>query len=132
LKLRYSIIGREISVQLEWTLKRPFAVAAGVYDTVLVVGVEKLKDSGLQGLPDSLSRPMLGVGRTAPGSFALIASRYFNKYGIGKETLARIAVKNHKNGALNPKAHFQREITVEQALKAPIIAGLSVSSTVAR
>jgi len=99
-----------------------YAVAAGVYDTVLAVGVEKLKDSGLQGLPDSLVRPVFGVGRTAPGSFALIASRYFEKYGIGKETLAKIAVKNHKNGALNPKAHFQREITVEQVLKAPIIA----------
>ena len=99
-----------------------YAVAAGAYDTVLAVGVEKLKDSGLQGLPDSMVRPVFGVGRTAPGSFALIASRYFEKYGIGKETLAKIAVKNHKNGALNPKAHFQREITVEQALKAPIIA----------
>ena len=99
-----------------------YAVAAGVYDTVLAVGVEKLKDSGLQGLPESMARPVYGVGRTAPGSFALIASRYFAKYGIGKETLAKIAVKNHKNGALNPKAHFQREITVEQALKAPIIA----------
>lgn len=99
-----------------------YAVAAGVYDTVLAVGVEKLKDSGLQGLPESMVRPVFGVGRTAPGSFALIASRYFEKYGIGKETLAKIAVKNHKNGALNPKAHFQREITVDQALKAPIIA----------
>jgi acetyl-CoA C-acetyltransferase len=99
-----------------------YAVAAGVYDTVLAVGVEKLKDSGLQGLPDSMPRPVLGVGRTAPGSFALIASRYFAKYGIGKETLAKIAVKNHRHGALNPKAHFQREITIEQVLKAPIIA----------
>lgn len=99
-----------------------YAVAAGVYDTVLAVGVEKLKDSGLQGLPDSMPRPVFGVGRTAPGSFALIASRYFAKYGIGKETLAKIAVKNHRNGALNPKAHFQREITIEQVLKAPIIA----------
>lgn len=99
-----------------------YAVAAEVYDTVLAVGVEKLKDSGLQGLPDSMPRPVFGVGRTAPGSFALIGSRYFAKYGIGKETLAKIAVKNHRNGALNPKAHFQREITIEQVLKAPIIA----------
>ena len=99
-----------------------YAVAAGVYDTVLALGVEKLKDSGLQGLPDAFAKPVFGVGRSAPGSFALIASRYFDKYGIGKETLAKIAVKNHKNGALNPKAHFQREITVEQALKAPIVA----------
>jgi acetyl-CoA C-acetyltransferase len=56
----------------------------------------------------------------------LAANRYFHQYGLspeeGKETLARIAVKNHHNGSLNPKAHFQREITIEQAMKAPMIA----------
>jgi acetyl-CoA C-acetyltransferase len=56
----------------------------------------------------------------------LAANRYFHQYGLspeeGKETLARIAVKNHHNGSLNPKAHFQREITIEQAVNAPMIA----------
>ncbi|GIX46875.1 MAG: hypothetical protein KatS3mg131_1086 [Candidatus Tectimicrobiota bacterium] len=98
-----------------------FAVAAGLYDIVLALGFEKLKDSGLSGLPGS-QVGVIGAGSTAPGGFALAATRYFHQFGVGRETLAKIAVKNHHNGALNPKAHFQTEITVEQVLKAPMIA----------
>jgi acetyl-CoA C-acetyltransferase len=98
-----------------------FAVAAGAYDLVLVAGFEKLKDSGLTGLPGAASS-VIGAGNTAPGGFALAANRYFHEYGIGRETLAKIAVKNHYNGARNAKAHFQKEITFEQAMRAPIIA----------
>ena len=65
---------------------------------------------------------MIGAGNTAPGAFALSANRYFHGYGIGKEELAKISVKNHYNGARNKKAHFQKEITLEQAMKAPMIA----------
>jgi acetyl-CoA C-acetyltransferase len=98
-----------------------FAVAAGAYDLVLVAGVEKLKDSGYSGLPGAASS-VIGAGNTAPGAFALAANRYFHDYGAGKEELAKISVKNHYNGARNKKAHFQKEISVEQVLKAPIIA----------
>ena len=98
-----------------------FAVAAGAYDVVLVVGFEKLKDTGYSGLPGSAST-VIGAGNTAPGAFALAANRYFHRYGAGKEELAKISVKNHYNGARNRKAHFQKEITVEQAMKAPMIA----------
>jgi acetyl-CoA C-acetyltransferase len=98
-----------------------FAVAAGMYDVALALGFEKLKDSGLSGLPGS-QVGVIGAAGTAPGGFALTATRYFHQYGVGKETLAKIAVKNHHNGSLNPKAHFQSEITVEQVLKAPMIA----------
>lgn len=102
------------------------AVACGVYDVALVLGVEKLKDTGLAGLPEYFTSPVYGVGGTAPGRWALAATRYFVAYGLsredGKATLAKIAVKNHANGALCPKAHFQRAITLEQALNAPIIA----------
>lgn len=97
-----------------------------MYDLVLVAGVEKLKDSGLSGLPEFFFHPVYGQGFTAPGRWALIANRYFQHYGIkpedGKMALAKIAVKNHRNGSLSPKAHFQREISLEQALKSPIIA----------
>ncbi|MEE8301792.1 MAG: acetyl-CoA acetyltransferase, partial [Candidatus Tectomicrobia bacterium] len=48
-------------------------------------------------------------------------TRYFHQYGVGKDTLAKIAVKNHHNGSMNPKAHFQSEITVDQVMKAPMI-----------
>ena len=110
-----------------------YAVAAGVCDIALAVGVEKLKDTGWTGV-----QPANVVGRTAmgtagtelelspPGIFALLASGYFHKHGLdpqyGKRLLAEIAVKNHHNGSLNPKAHFQNKITVEQVLKAPIVA----------
>jgi acetyl-CoA C-acetyltransferase len=104
-----------------------YAVAAGIYDIVLAVGVEKLKDSGYSGLaiPEA---PNSGVTPSAPppSQFAMAATRYFHKYGIsldeGKNTLANIAVKNHHNGSLNPRAHFQKEITHSQAINAPLIA----------
>ncbi len=106
-----------------------YAVAAGIYDVVLAVGAEKLKDTGYSGLPQT--RPVCTwsyrlTTQTPAAGFAMMATAYFAKYGMdfdeGKRLLAQIAVKNHHNGSLNPKAHFQREITLEQALKAPIIA----------
>lgn len=106
-----------------------YAVAAGVYDLVLAIGAEKLKDTGFTGLPQT--RPIATwsyrlTSQTPAAVFAMMATGYFAKYGLtheeGKKLLAQIAVKNHHNGSLNPKAHFQREITLEQAIKAPMIA----------
>ena len=97
------------------------AVASGVYDVVLVVGAEKLKDRGGRGLP-RFGHPLLARGNSAPGLFALAATRYMHTFGMGRETLAKVAVKNHANGAKNEKAHLRSEITVEQAMKSPIIA----------
>ncbi len=106
-----------------------YAVASGVYDIVLAIGAEKLKDTGLPGLPQT--RPIATwsyrlTTQTPAAVFAMMATGYFAKYGLsheeGKKLLAQIAVKNHHNGSLNPKAHFQREITLEQAIKAPMIA----------
>ncbi len=108
-----------------------YAVAAGVYDIALAIGVEKCKDTGYGGLPD-FGGMMGGTSRwdmpnaTAPGLFAIMATSYFAKYGLspeeGKRTLAKIAVKSHHNGTLNPKAHMRREITVDEAMNAPIVA----------
>ena len=104
-----------------------FAVAAKVYDLVLVVGVEKLKDAGFGGLgavPIPLN-PVYEVGFTAPGQYALAATRYFRRYGLtpeeGKRTIAKISVKSHHNGARNPRAHLRREVTVDQVMNAPIV-----------
>jgi acetyl-CoA C-acetyltransferase len=106
-----------------------YAVAAGIYDIVLAVGAEKLKDTGYSGLPQT--RPVATwsyriTTQTPAAGFAMMATGYFAKYGLsyeeGKRLLANIAVKNHHNGSLNPKAHFQREITLEQAVNAPMIA----------
>ena len=106
-----------------------YAVAAGVCDIALALGVEKLKDTGYMGLPQT--RPTATwsyrlTSQTPPAVFAMMATGYFAKHGLsheeGKRLMAQIAVKNHHNGSLNPKAHFQREITLEQALNAPMIA----------
>ena len=103
------------------------AVASGAYNTVLVMGAEKLKDAGFGGLGVGRgATPVMEARRTAPGSFGLIGTNYFQKYGLtyeeGRTMLARIAVKNHANGYLTPRAHFHKQITVEDALNAPIIA----------
>jgi acetyl-CoA C-acetyltransferase len=103
-----------------------FAVAAGVYDLALVVGFEKLKDTGYTGLGGLHFHPLFYRAMTTPGMFGLVANRYFHRYGLdpdeGREILAKISVNSHHNGSLNPKAHFQREVTLEQVLRAPIIA----------
>lgn len=104
-----------------------YAVAAGAYDVALVVGVEKLKDSGYSGLVMN-SSPGDGTSPniTAPASFSLLAPAYFNRYGLdpkeGKEVLARIAWKNHANGALNKKAQYQKEIPMDRIINSPMIA----------
>jgi len=101
-----------------------FAVACGAYDVVLALGFEKLKDTGTGGLGgggNEMGHPILGMPYNAPTNFALAATRYFHVYGIGRETLAKIAAKNHYNGSLTPKAHFHNRITIEQALNAPMV-----------
>ena len=99
-----------------------FAVAAGVYNIVLAVGIEKLKDRHGRGLPRMDWHPFIGKGNTAPGIFALAANRYINTFKIDRKPLARVAVKNHYNGSLNPKAHLRKQITEEEVLSAPVIA----------
>lgn len=110
-----------------------YAVASGACDIALAIGVEKLKDSGQTGVKgpaivgdNSDGSSGIGSGFSAPASFAYLGTRYFHHYGVdpdhGKRLLAQIAVKNHHNGNLNPKAHFHKELTVEQVVNAPIVA----------
>jgi len=107
-----------------------YAVAAGASEMALVCGVEKLKDTGyegaLGGTLDAEYQSRIEVSVGPPTMFGVRATKYFETYGLtpekGKEVLAKIAVKNHYNGARSPKAQFQKEITVEQAIKAPMIA----------
>jgi len=106
------------------------ALAAGVYDLVLALGFEKLKDLGYPGLhPGKLSdkfHPIYPAGGTGPGRYALAATRYFESYGLtaeeGKRTIGKISVKSHYSGARNPKAHLHREVTLEQVVGGPMIA----------
>jgi len=105
-----------------------YAVASGVCDIALACGVEKLKDrtTGFAMMnPEPMDSSKV-IPETPPANmFAHIAIRYFNDRGWdieeGKRILAQISVKSHHNGTFSPKAHLQREITVEDVLKAPMI-----------
>ena len=97
-----------------------FGVACGLYDTVLVVGFDKPKDRGVSG-PSAVTAGVRGLPMTPAGWFSLCAARYFETYGAGREDLARIAVKNHKNGMLAPKSMLKREISVDDVLNARMI-----------
>jgi acetyl-CoA C-acetyltransferase len=108
-----------------------YGVASGAYDLVLALGAEKLKDTGYGGLTEvstivGTKNRIIFPAISAPGAFAMMANRYFSKYGMateeGKKALAKISVNSHKNGAKNPKAHLRRVITEEDVLRAPIIA----------
>lgn len=106
-----------------------YAVASGACDIALALGGEKLKDVGYGGLPQrtrGVENDMYWPNLSAPGAFAQLASGYRAKHGVDKADLKRamahISVKSHANGAKNPKAHLQREITEEQAINAPYIA----------
>ena len=107
-----------------------YSVAAGVYDIVLALGVEKLKDTGYGGLPGGAGRGvdafMVGANMTAPGMFAQLATAYGAKWGIPmekiKDAIAHVSAKSHANGALNPKAHLRKAVSEEQIKAAPMIA----------
>jgi len=97
------------------------AIASGQHDIVLVVGSEKLKDRPGLGIP-RIGHQILGKGNTAPDLFALAANRYMHEFGLTRNTLAKVAVKNHWNGARNKLSHLRMEVTEEQVLNAPMIA----------
>lgn len=102
-------------------------VLSGTHKVAIAGGVEKMTDvSGMKqkywlGVSGDTEYERL-AGTTFSGLYALIARRHMHEFGTKREQLSMVAVKNHKNGAQNPKAQFQREITLEQALKGPIVA----------
>ncbi|HEX5096967.1 MAG TPA: acetyl-CoA acetyltransferase [Acidimicrobiia bacterium] len=105
-----------------------YAVASGAFDMVMATGVEKLKDGGFSGLtgaspPSDATTPEL----SAPALFSLLGPAYCKKYGVDadefKDVLTRIAWKNHRNGALNPRAQFRKEVSKETIACSPIMAG---------
>jgi acetyl-CoA C-acetyltransferase len=103
-------------------------VASGHNDIALAIGVEKMTEIDTQTMLELIGRAgyyfweFHNFGITFPGYYALHATNHMAKYGTTQEDLARVSVKNHKYAALNPVAHFQREITLKDALEARVIA----------
>jgi acetyl-CoA C-acetyltransferase len=103
------------------------AVAAGIYDVVLVTGVEKMTSQPTPKVTEILAGAgdlagEVRAGATFPALFAMIARRHMYQYGTTHEQMAAVAVKNHANGAKNPMAHMRKVITLEQALAGKMIA----------
>jgi acetyl-CoA C-acetyltransferase len=104
-----------------------FALLSGLYDVVMVGGVEKMTHRTTSEVTEFLAMASdfpfeQWHGITFPGLYALMATAHMHAFGTTEEQLAMVAVKNHHNGSLNIKAHMQREITVEKALSSRIIA----------
>ena len=102
-------------------------IRAGFYDCVLALGVEKVTHTGTNQSTTLFSYCSDffyegGNGASFPGLFASIARAYMTKYKANEEDLAHVAVKNHENGLLNPKAHVRKKITVEDVLNSPVVA----------
>ena len=105
-----------------------YAVASGAYDLGMAVGVEKLKDNGFSGLAGGgIGGDGTAANITAPALFSMLGPAYAKKYGVDadelKDVLTRIAWKNHHNGALNPRAQFQKEVAKETIAASPLVAG---------
>ncbi|MCH2414094.1 MAG: acetyl-CoA acetyltransferase [Acidimicrobiales bacterium] len=105
-----------------------YAVASGAYDSAMAIGAEKVKDGGYQGL-NAFPIPTDGTNRTltAAAMYSLILPAYAERYGVDEDELrrvvARIAEKNHYNGARNPLAQFRRETSAEAICEMPAVAG---------
>ena len=103
------------------------AVAGGMYDVVLVVGADKVRETSTQSTFwdwMSMTRDMawdFPLGLVAPANFALHVARYLHESPATREHMAMVAVKNHHNGVSNPKAQMRFEITIEQVLNAPLV-----------
>lgn len=105
-----------------------YGIASGAFDVVLVMGADKVRETSARTTFwdwMTMTRDMAWdypLGLVAPGNFALHGARYLHESGATREHLAMVAVKNHHHGVTNPKAQLRQEITVEQALNAPLVA----------
>jgi acetyl-CoA C-acetyltransferase len=91
------------------------AVASGLYDIVLVGGIEKMTNLPTERVTDTLATAgdvlyEIPAGFTFPGFYAAMATAYMHRYGATPETFMQVGLKNHENGALNPKAQFGARI----------------------
>ena len=104
-----------------------FAILSGLHKVVMVGGVEKMTHRTTPEVTEFLAMASdfpfeQWHGITFPGLYALMATAHMHKYGTTEEQMSMVAVKNHHNGALNPKAHMQVEVTLEKAMSSRVIA----------
>jgi acetyl-CoA acetyltransferase len=104
-----------------------FEIASGAADVLLVGGAERVLTMPTERSTEVFAYASDAVfeqpaGLTFPGVFALIARAHMAKHGTTEEQMAHVAVKNHRHGALNPKAQFQKEITLDQVLRSAKVA----------
>ncbi len=102
-------------------------VSSGLHDIVIAVGVEKMNAVSSVRATELMARAgdtrwEYPFGVSFPGFYALFATRHMHEYGTTKEQLAMVGVKNHHYGALNPVAHLQKEVSLEEAVNAVLIA----------
>ena len=102
-------------------------VALGLYDFVLVVGVEKMSSMPTGEITAALStagdeESEMRTGLTFPGAFAMIMQAHMNRYGTTREQIAQVSIKNHQNGLNNPKAQFRRATNLDEVVNSRLIA----------
>ena len=103
------------------------AIKSGAADIVVAGGIERMND-----MTSERKRFWLGVsgdtewerlaGLTFPGTYALMARRYFHEFDSTHDDLVHVAVKNHLHGSRNPKAHLQKEVDFEKARNGMMVA----------
>lgn len=103
------------------------AIESGLHEVVVVGGIEKMTDISTERVTQTLITAAdqeweAGVGMTFPGLYAMMARKHMHDFGTTREQLAMVSVKNHANAKHNPHAHFQFEITLEQAMSSPLVA----------
>ena len=104
-----------------------YAAMSGLADVVLVGGVEKMTHRTTAEVTEYLAMASdypfeQWNGITFPGLFAMMATAHMHEYGTTEEQMAMVAVKNHYYGSLNPKAHMQKEVTLQAAMASRYVA----------
>jgi len=104
-------------VRSAWSL-----IKAGLAEVVLVIGAETMVHVGTPMATEWMARAgdtrwEYPFGITFPGFYALMATRHMHEFGTSRTQLSMVAVKSHKYGALNPFAHLQKEVSLEEAMK---------------
>lgn len=98
-----------------------YDIASGKFDIVLVVGFEKMQKGIIDASKGNRSfEDKMGL-HIMPAEYAMKAQRHMHEYGITPEQMAKVSVKNHKNGVYNPYAHYQKNFTVEEVLNSRMI-----------